>query len=104
MVRQGLLAEATKNFISWSNMQYVPLAQTVQDLLEQLSESTAEVSKHFTHLTAVTLHLDGAGDKQIKEMQVALRFPRYRKLAEVHREITKYLETVAEEEQPFRRV
>lgn len=104
MVRQGLLTEATKKFIIWSNERYLPLAKEVQDLQERLSNSTAEAGKHFTGLKSLVLDLSGASDKQIKHVQKSSQFPRYQQLVSVHGSIMKYMHSVAIEEQPFTRV
>lgn len=104
MVRQGLLAEATKRFINWSNMQYVPLAQKVQELQERLSNTTIDAGKHFAGLKLLNLELSGAADEQIVQLQKLSQSPRYHELVRVHRRITSFTKDVAAEEQPFRRV
>ncbi|KAK4984361.1 hypothetical protein LTR50_006657 [Elasticomyces elasticus] len=102
IVRRALLDESTKKFITWSNLEYVPLVENLieeQERLAQLYHSPPLASEHRD------LTIEGSPDHQIKT--ISSRTPlwgRYVETVRLRERIKLYLSRVSKEEQPFQRV
>ncbi len=115
IVRQGLLEEATKKFITWANREYLPLQESLDREEQQLQESGEAFSGRFREdeepvaVSGSSAHdeirLDKSPSHQIETIRRLRPLDaRYRSIVAVRREISKFLKQVSEEEQPFGRV
>lgn len=99
IVRRALLDESTKKFITWSNREYVQLAQRLFDEQEGLRGSAAEAKA-----LSKKMQLTGSCEKQIAEISNTQALPRYRSIFGARRMIIDFLARVTQTEQPFQRV
>ena len=110
IVRRALIDEATKKFIVWANMQFVPLVtrmQAIEARLRETAEGGAEAPDRPSLETSLSkpLELKGTRDQQISHIGTLTRKEkRYKTIFELRREIKKFLQQVNEKEQPFGRI
>jgi len=99
VVRRALLDESTKKFISWSNRQYLELAEPMQSHQEDLMTSLASVPRLIgkVNLKAPSSHLS-------KLYRLARVGNRYRPLFALYQKIDSFIDKTAANEQPFKRV
>ncbi|KAH7327558.1 hypothetical protein BKA65DRAFT_608325 [Rhexocercosporidium sp. MPI-PUGE-AT-0058] len=94
IVRQVLIDEATKKFIVWANMEFIPLITRMQVIEAELRSSQKASDK-----------LKGSRDHQISQIGTITRKEnRYKTIIGLRREIKKFLQQVNEKEQPFGRI
>ncbi|KAI3401213.1 hypothetical protein diail_11919 [Diaporthe ilicicola] len=101
IVRRAMLDEATKKFISWSAIRHLELAErlmTEQQKLEQNSDKEQDVGRPGR------LDLIGDASTQIRNLGIWVGQKRYKGLAQTYVEISKFVEQVSVESQPFHRV
>lgn len=115
IVRQGLVEQATKKFISWANQQYIPLEQRLYEEEKRLQQSAIteesftqkQGGERYDQTLSTTYHmrLEKSPSYQIDTIR---KFPglkiRYKSTAALKVDISKFLRQVCEEEQPFGRV
>ena len=99
IVRRALLDESTKKFITWSNAEYVPIAQRLMQEQDVLAGSTKDAKLHNRGLRLV-----GDRDHQIVTIRGKGTLRRYGSIFGARRLILYFLESVREAEQPFQRV
>ncbi|KAF2718114.1 hypothetical protein K431DRAFT_275483 [Polychaeton citri CBS 116435] len=101
IVRRALLDESTKRFITWSNLAHNDLAETLQKVQAELLESseTASMSPKSRVL------LDNAIQTDVQVLRhLSVLDKRYRPIYDLTMEVSRFLERVKFEEQPFMRV
>ena len=112
IVRRGLIDEATKKFITWSNATFVPLAGKLQDVERRLAEpqkpsadrSGAAPSTEGRRPMAV-VRLRGQRNELIACVRGLKKLTaRYKPIMALRKDIIRFLDQVAEEEQPFGRI
>ncbi len=115
IVRQALLEEATKRFVTWANRQYLPLRERLDEvekrLHDSLKEGVASVQRasQETHTQALVtsniVRLEHSMDEQLRTIK---QFPgltlRHQSVLTLRTQILQFLAKVKEEEQPFGRV
>lgn len=104
IVRQASLAEATKRFTTWSHMQYIPLAQSVGTVQEELAASSATAVQRFAELPAQQVELVVDSTSNDNNLRALPHGHRYDKILKLYRRIAKFFADVKKEEQPFQRV
>jgi hypothetical protein len=110
IVRRALIDEATKKFIVWANMQFIPLVTRMQAIEAELREDAGgsrkapDTGPPETSLSG-PLQLKGTCDHQISQIgKLTRKENRYKTIIELRREVKKFLQQVDEKEQPFARV
>jgi hypothetical protein len=110
IVRRALIDEATKKFIVWANMQFIPLVTRMQAIEAELREDAGgsrkapDTGPPETALSG-PLQLKGTCDHQISQIgKLTRKENRYKTIIELRREVKKFLQQVDEKEQPFARV
>jgi hypothetical protein len=106
IVRRALIDEATKKFIVWANMEFIPLVTKMQAIEAEL-RSSQKASDKVSPETPLPqpLQLKGGRDHQISQIGTITRKEnRYKTIIELRREIKKFLQQVNEKEQPFGRI
>ena len=113
IIRQGLLEQATKKFISWANQQYLPLEQRLYEEEKRLQQSVNETiplqdtdGRNTESASAARdIRLNKSPSHQIDTIR---KFPelkvRYKTTSSLKVEIARFLKQVSEEEQPFGRI
>ena len=115
IVRQSLIEEATKKFISWANQHYIPLEQRLYEEEKRLQRNvdTGEIvpqkpsggESTESPLAANVIRLEKSAEHQIDRIR---KYPvlktRYKPATSLKVEISKFLKQVREEEQPFGRI
>ncbi|KAI9781350.1 MAG: hypothetical protein M1816_002396 [Peltula sp. TS41687] len=115
VVRQGLIEQVTKKFISWANQQYIPLEKRLYEEEKRLQHSTdageallrqpAREEITGSQLITHNIKLEKSSQYQIDTLR---KFPelklRYKPTISLKTEISKFLKQVHEHEQPFGRV
>ena len=115
IVRQALLHESTKKFVTWATRQFVPLEQTLSDEERRLGESveaeaavfcsSAEHREGPGFLAPEPMTLDRSSDQQVSAIQsLSGLATRYQPILLLRDSIATYLKQVGEGEQPFGRV
>ena len=110
IVRRALIDEATKKFIVWANMGFIPLVTKMQAIEAELRETVGGSRKASDKLSPETplsgpFQLNGSRDHQIAQIRTLTRKEnRYKTIIELRREIKKFLQQVNEKEQPFGRI
>jgi hypothetical protein len=110
IVRRALLDEATKKFIVWANMQFIPLVSRMQTIEAELREETGydqDISKPAPTETDLSgpLQLKGTRDEQVSRIRsLVKKEKRYKSILQLRQEIKKFLGQVDETEQPFGRI
>ncbi|KAI9884084.1 MAG: hypothetical protein M1823_004133 [Watsoniomyces obsoletus] len=114
IVRQGLLEEATKKFLTWASRQYTPLEESLHREEQQLQESAerffSDPTREQDVVVARSLVRDGIWLKESPsdQMKTIRQIPamnaRYQPILAVRGAIATFLKQVSEEEQPFGRV
>ncbi|KAF1994313.1 P-loop containing nucleoside triphosphate hydrolase protein [Amniculicola lignicola CBS 123094] len=110
IVRRALIDEATKKFIVWANKEFIPLVNRMQAIEAELREtdgSNQTVPERGRLKTPVSepLQLRGTRDQQISQIGRLMRKEKpYKTLANLRRDIRRFLEQVNEREQPFGRI
>jgi hypothetical protein len=106
IIRRALIDEATKKFIIWANMEFIPLVTRMQGIEAELRSSQKASDKVWpeTPLSG-SLQLKGSRDHQISQIGTIMRKEnRYKTIIKLRREIKKFLQQVDEKEQPFGRI
>ncbi|KAL9119512.1 MAG: hypothetical protein Q9187_003935 [Circinaria calcarea] len=110
IVRRALIDEATKKFIVWANIGFIPLVTRMQAIEAELREIVGGGPKASDGVSPETplsgpLQLKGTRDQQISQIITLTRKEnRYKMIIEFRREIKKFLQQVNEKEQPFGRI
>lgn len=115
IVRQGLIEEATKKFISWANQHYLPIEQRFYEEEKQLQKSakTGRIILQQPSGAQITEGLLAASDSRLEKSQAhqidsIRKFPvlkaRYKPCTTLGVEISKLLKQVSEAEQPRGRI
>jgi len=105
-----LIDEATKKFIVWANMEFIPLVTRMQAIEAELRETIGGSQKASDKVSPETplsgpLQLKGTRDQQISQIGTLTRKEnRYKTIIGLRREIKKFLQQVNEKEQPFGRI
>ena len=111
IVRRAMIDEATKKFIVWANVEFIPLVTRMQTIEAEL-HNTDGASKIASDRVAPgnafssePLHLKGKRDEQISQVEKLTRKDnQYTAIIKLRREIKKFLQQVNEKEQPFGRI
>lgn len=101
LTRRAMLDEATKRFIVWSNLQYIPLVETLQ--AKQTILAQADTKKFCAALTSQGLILRGSSEQQISAIRKLYGQP-YQALMKLRPDIIAHRKSVSIEEQPFKKV
>ncbi|TEY28370.1 hypothetical protein BOTCAL_1025g00010 [Botryotinia calthae] len=110
IVRRALIDEATKKFIVWANMEFIPLVTRMHAIEAELRETiggSKKASDTALPLTPLSrpLQLKGTLDQQISLIGTLMqKESRYTKILRLRREIKRFLQQVNEKEQPFGRI
>ena len=110
IVRRALIDEATKKFIVWANMEFIPLVTRMQGIEAELrrpAEGSQKASDGVSPETPLfgPLQLKRTRDEQISQIgTLTRRDKRYKTIIELRREVKKFLQQVDEKEQPFGRI
>ncbi|MCJ1229379.1 hypothetical protein MMC12_006045 [Toensbergia leucococca] len=115
IVKRGLLDEATKRFIVWSNAKYVPLTDRMFQEEERLKsdkivmnglDQDTNGASFFSVLTEDNkLHINGPRNSQLRLVRHLSGLSlRHAPTFDLRREINTFLGQVSEGEQPFARV
>lgn len=110
IVRRALIDEATKKFIVWANMEFIPLVTKMQAIEAELRETAGGSQKASESVLLETplpkhLQLKGSRDHQISQIGTLMQEEnRYKMIIRLRREIKKFLQQVNEKEQPFGRI
>ena len=110
IVRRALIDEATKKFIVWANLEFIPLVTKMQAIEAELRETAGGSQKASDKVLPETplsgpLQLKGSRDHQISQIGTLTRKEnRYQTIIGLRREIKKFLQQVNEKEQPFGRI
>ncbi|WPG98204.1 Hypothetical protein R9X50_00099100 [Acrodontium crateriforme] len=110
IVRRALIDEATKKFIVWANMEFIPLVTKMQAIEAELRDTAGGSQTASNKLSPETplsraLQLKGGRDDQISQIEALTRKEnRYKTIINLRREIKKFLQQVDEKEQPFGRI
>ena len=106
IVRRALIDEATKKFIVWANMEFIPLVTKMQVIEAELrsNQKPSDKASPETPLPG-PLQLKGTRDQQISQIgKLSRKENRYKTIIKLRREINKFLQQVNEKEQPFGRI
>ncbi|TGO06847.1 hypothetical protein BTUL_0451g00010 [Botrytis tulipae] len=110
IVRRALIDEATKKFIVWANVEFIPLVTRMHAIEAELRETIGGSRKDSETASPLTpfsepLQLKGTLDQQISLIGNRMhKESRYIKIIGLRREIKKFLQQVNEKEQPFGRI
>ena len=115
IVRQSLIEEATKKFISWANQRYLPLEQRLYEEEKRLQQSvdTGEIvpqqpsgrENAESLLPVDDIRLEKSAQHQIDRIRkYAVLKARYKPINTLRGEISSFLKQVSEGEQPFGRI
>ncbi|KAH8663361.1 hypothetical protein BGZ60DRAFT_489915 [Tricladium varicosporioides] len=110
VVRRALIDEATKKFIVWANLEFIPLVtkmQAIEAELRETAEGSQKASSGLSPESAFSgpLQLKGSRDHQITQIGTLMRKnSSYKMIIGLRREIKKFLQQVNEKEQPFGRI
>lgn len=110
IVRRALIDEATKKFIVWANMHFIPLVTRMQAIEAELRGTTESSQKASNKVLQGThsseqVQLKESRDQQIFQIEkLTRRDNRYKTIMGLRREIKKFLQQVNEKEQPFGRI
>jgi hypothetical protein len=105
IVRRGLLDEATKKFIVWSNDQYTVLAERLFQEQGQLKNSIDGMPNLSPFTSAQYVSLEGPCKAHIEALsRFTGYYIRYSSITALRNDITAYIGKVKKEEQPFERV
>jgi hypothetical protein len=97
VIRRALLDESTKKFISWSNRQYLELAEVLQSHQKKLIESRTSVSRLTGSITS-----QAPGSHLLKLHRLAGIGIRYRSLFTLHQKINGFVNKTKAHEQPYK--
>ncbi|KAF7957199.1 hypothetical protein EAE96_002790 [Botrytis aclada] len=110
IVRRALIDEATKKFIVWANMKFIPLVTRMHAIEAELRETVGGSKKTSDAASPLTpfsgpLQLKETLDQQISLIGTLTRKEsRYTKIIGLRKEIKDFLQQVNEKEQPFGRI
>lgn len=110
IVRRALIDEATKKFIVWANIEFIPLVTKMQAIeagLRKTAGGSQKVSDKTSPETSLLepLQLKGSCDHQISQIGALTREEKqYKPIIGLRKEIKKFLQRVNEKEQPFGRI
>jgi hypothetical protein len=110
IVRRALIDEATKKFIVWANMEFIPLVSRMEAIEAELRETVGGSRKVPDKVSPETLlsgplQLKGTRDQQISQIGTLTRTNNgYKAIMGLRRGIKKFLQQVSEKEQPFGRI
>ncbi|KAI9816466.1 MAG: hypothetical protein M1827_001598 [Pycnora praestabilis] len=105
IVKRGMIDEATKKFFVWSNQKFLPLeAKLQEEELRLQGLGTKATNADVTRLNC-SINLAGSWANQIAQINGILgKANRYKITIKLRQEISNYLHTVSEAEQPFSKV
>jgi len=105
-----MIDEATKKFIVWANMEFVPLVTKMQTIEAEFREIDAKnkiASLQVlpeVHLSR-SLQLERSPDRQISQIGTLMsKVDRYKTILRLRKDIKKFLQRADEKEQPFGRI
>lgn len=106
IIKRGIIDEATKKFIIWANVQFLPLEARLHEQEEKLREvKWTAPPKNSAIISTVTLVIKGGINEQVGKIQSQHGLPAcYKETLALRREIQRYLKEVSENEQPFGRI
>ncbi|RYC63358.1 hypothetical protein CHU98_g2843 [Xylaria longipes] len=104
LVRQSLLEESTKKFISWSYNKSVNFEKSVLDQQERLDSPTIAKDILTTIGRPGQLLISGQRLQQMRAIAEWVGYGRYDPVIRLYCEIARYVHRVAIEEQPYQRV
>ncbi len=110
IVRRALIDEATKKFIVWANIEFIPLVTRMQTTEAELRKATGGSQKASDKVSPESplsepLRLKGTRDEQISQIGTLTRKEdRYKTIIQLRRKIKTFLQQVNEKEQPFGRI
>jgi hypothetical protein len=113
IVRRALIDEATKKFIVWANMKFIPLVARMQEIEESLRESTGGTTSTQRETRGLVpenpssrpLQLRGTRDEQFFQIaKFKRKDDRYKTIRVLRRDVKEFLGQVDEGEQPFGRI
>ncbi|TVY42865.1 E3 ubiquitin-protein ligase rnf213-alpha [Lachnellula subtilissima] len=110
IVRRALIDEATKKFIVWANMNFVPLVARMQEIEGNLRESTEGPQQTTRGVlpegsSPGPLHLRGTRDQQFSQVAKLMQnINKHSLVLRLRNEVKKFLGQVDEGEQPFGRI
>ena len=103
LVRRALLDESTKKLILFLNREYVPLAEKLPQLIQELHDAPKKVRYEWPE----NVKIEGSRNSQVKLMGHIVRQVqphRWDAILNLHRRIEKYHKSVTPKEQPFQKV
>lgn len=110
IVRRAVIDEATKKFIVWANIEFIPLVTRMQTTEAELRKATGGSQKASDKVSpenplSEPLRLKGTRDEQISQIGTLTRKEdRYETIIQLRRKIKTFLQQVNEKEQPFGRI
>jgi hypothetical protein len=110
IVRRALIDEATKKFIVWANMGFIPLVARMEAIEAKIREAIEGGQKTSEGVSLETpllgpLQIKGTRDQQISQIGTLTRKEkRYQAIMGLRRAIKNFLQQVNEKEQPFGRI
>lgn len=108
--RRALIDEATKKFIVWANLQFIPLVTRMQRIEQELRETTTNGQDSLRNSLpeeglSKACQLKGSRDQQIKQIAKSTRKEDpYKGIVKLRNDIKRFLQQVDEKEQPFGRI
>lgn len=103
IVRRAMLDDATKKFITWSNMRSVALTAALMSIEQHLEKATLGLPLELALSGKIFAH-SGSRLKLIYTLQELLNSPRYSNIIKLRAEISSFSRAVQKEEQPFQKV
>jgi len=110
IVRRTLIDEATKKFIVWANMKFIPLVARMQRIEEGLRENAGGTHRETHRLvpesaSSGSAQLRGTRDEQFFLIaKLTRKDDRYKTIRVLRRDVKEFLAQVDEGEQPFGRI
>lgn len=110
IVRRALIDEATKKFIVWANMKFIPLVARMQGIEGNLRENNEGHQQTtggvlLAGSSSGPLQLRGPRDKQFLQIaKLMQKNDKYSQVLRLRSDIKKFLGQVDEDEQPFGRI
>ncbi|KAI0468176.1 hypothetical protein F4859DRAFT_524665 [Xylaria cf. heliscus] len=104
LVRQSLLEESTRKFITWSHDRSMNFEKRLLDEQERLDDPTIAKEILATIGRSGQLLLDGQRLQQMNAISEWVGYGRYDPVIRLYRRIARYVHRVAIEEQPYQRV
>ncbi|KAI1080320.1 P-loop containing nucleoside triphosphate hydrolase protein [Whalleya microplaca] len=104
IVRQALLDESTKRFISWSHAQSVAFERRLIEEQESLDRSETDKHSLATIVKEGNLHIKGNPIDQLLAIHEWLGFDRYKPIIQLYYIMYEHFFRVRVDEQPYQRV